>query len=169
LEADDRKPSDDDLLISTTYTHTGAYVIIALDETIDQQMVLFVPEAAEAIGDRRVKVLERNLTVAESLRVIADKIADDLKDVPKSTQEKEEAVKRNGPAKRGGAGPQKTSDPDAPWGRLADGTPKQKPGRRAAEPPPKSTPAKKAAASKRVPANGATKAPATRKRTPAAK
>lgn len=162
VEAAERKPSDNDLLVSTTYVPTGAYVVIAMDETIDQNVVLFAPATVESIGDSRVTVLDRNKTVAEAIRIIADKVDADLKTWPKSQADKDAAeeaapaavkapVKKvaaaNGANKRGGTGPQKTDDPDAPWGRLPDGTPKQKPGRRAqvpavavkAEPEPEAT------------------------------
>ena len=152
--ANGRRPTDEDLLISSTYVPTGAYVVVAKDEEIDQQILIFAPSGVDTIGDRRIKVLAADLTVAEALRFIADRVEADLATYPKTNGRPSEPVKKSA-IKRGGAGPVKTDDPDAPWGRLADGTPKQKPGRRPETPEPaivKTAPGKKvAAAAKKVP------------------
>lgn len=169
------KPSDDDVLISTTYVPQGAYVVIAMDENVDNQVVLFAPSGAESIGDRKVKVIARDLTAADALRRVADLVEEALSKVPKSSNGPvaKVPVKAAPAAKRGGAGPQKTADPAAPWGRLADGTPKQKPGRRAATAgtsAPAPAPAKKVAVAKKAPAgNGATKKAGVAKRPSVAK
>jgi hypothetical protein len=170
LAADNnRKPSDEDALVSTTYVPNGAYVVIAMDEAVDQHMVLFAPSGVESIVDRKVKVLARELTVADALIHIAKEVESDMGTVPKSRQNGASATKKVAAiTKRGGTGPQKTSDPEAPWGRLPDGTPKQKPGRRpaVATASAKKTPAtKKTLASKKA-TGGATKKVAAAKKRP---
>jgi hypothetical protein len=161
-DKDEDNPSDDDVLISTTYVPSGAYVVIAMDESVDSQVVLWTPNGIESVRDRRVRVIARDLAIADALRQVADLVEKDMAKTPKAKASGNGPVKQATKAqsvaaasKRGGAGPQKTADPDAPWGRLADGTPKQKPGRRPSEPAPEPTkvPVKKLPA--KAAANGA--------------